>query len=162
MSNTTSVLFTTGEVASRFRVSSGTVRNLVSRGDLIPVRIGDRLLFNEDELSRFERVGVRSISTKPIDRDELDSFIASIDSMTHNTLGIVMENYRRELDNKSDLDRISIMERLALKLAEDVMATTETKRKAGESRTDFERLTVRYLGRAMQLFGALLKTEQTA
>jgi excisionase family DNA binding protein len=60
----TPLLHTVKDVAGMFQVSTRTIAKLVSRGDLIPTRIGDRLLFHHDELDRFSREGVRSISAK--------------------------------------------------------------------------------------------------
>jgi hypothetical protein len=155
----TPVLFNVKQTAAMLNVSERTIHNLVSRGDLVPTRIGDRLLFNQGSIDQIVRNGIKQSS--PVDRAELDSFIESVEN---NTVQIVLENYRRELDRigDRDLDRIRIMESLAFKLAEDVTAATEAKKKAGEPRTDTEQLTVRYLGRALQLFASLLKTEQTA
>lgn len=45
--------YTLDEVADIFRVSTRTIQNWVSRGELQPKNVGGKLLFSQMELNRF-------------------------------------------------------------------------------------------------------------
>ncbi len=148
MSNTTSsVLFTTGEVAELLRVSSGTVRNLVSRGDLQSVRIGDRLLFHKDEIDRFSRGPLKSLEAQTFNRQELDSFTASVDG----PLQFVLKALVAKLDGLQGYDESAALN-YAIRLAGPLLQSIETKIANRQSRTDGERLAIRYLALALSKF----------
>jgi excisionase family DNA binding protein len=140
------MLHTVNEVAEQLRVSPRTIHNLVKRGDITPTRIGDRLLFHADEVDRFAKEGVRSISTKPIDRQELNSYIESVEGH----LKFVLESLAAALDGKAfDL---ALADSTAVRLAVPLLQIIEMKTANRQTRTDGERLAVRYLGLALSKF----------
>jgi excisionase family DNA binding protein len=144
------MLHTVGEVAELLRVSPRTIHNLVSRGDITPTRIGDRLLFHADEIARFAREGVRSISTKPINRQELDTYVSTLGEGS--PLHYVLTAYRDRLDGKAV--NVALVETTAIKIGSHLLQTADTKRDAGQKTTEGERLAIKYLGIALQAFSA--------
>jgi excisionase family DNA binding protein len=143
----TSMLHTVGEVAELLRVSTRTIHNLVSRGDLQSVRIGDRLLFHKDELDRFAKEGVRSLRNVPVDRAELESFISSVDG----PLKFVLLALAAKLDGLVGYDEQAALN-YAIRLAVPLLHTVDTKIANRQTRTEGERLALRYLGLALARF----------
>jgi excisionase family DNA binding protein len=136
------------EVAAMFQVSTRTIAKLIKRGDLTPTRIGDRLLFHPDELDRFSREGVRSISAKPVDRNELDSYI---NTLGDGKLKHVLVAYTAALDGKPVSDAASVYQ-IGLRIGNELLAIIDAKKTTGEVQSDGERLAVKYVGHALQTF----------
>jgi excisionase family DNA binding protein len=137
------------DVAAMFQVSTRTIHNMIKRQELTPVRIGTRLLFHPDELSRFAKEGVKP-PTGPVNRAKLDSFIASLTTPT-SKLRPVLELYRDHLDGKAVEDAGQIADRI-LDIAGVVIDATATKREAGGTLNEYERKAIRYLGQALAKF----------
>jgi excisionase family DNA binding protein len=144
--STKSVLFTTGEVAERLRVSTRTIANLVTRGHLQPVRIGDRVLFNEEELARFEREGVPNTSA---DLLELDTYINTLEHGS--PLHFVLTKYRDRANGaKHDTGDMKVADDMASKLGGLLLKLADKKKEAGEPLTIDERKALKFFCVAMK------------
>jgi excisionase family DNA binding protein len=146
------ILFDVKETAALLRVSLRTVSTLVSRGDLIPTRIGDRVLFHKDELDRFSREGSKAIKAITVNRKELDKWTFQTDG----PLRFVLESLADSLDGQPINKEVA--EAQAMQLAGPLLSTLEAKRVNGERPTCGEKLTLRYLGLALLQFGDELET----
>jgi excisionase family DNA binding protein len=142
----TSMLHTVSEAAELLRVSLRTISTLVSRGDLIPTRIGDRVLFHRDEINRFSREGSRALKAITVNRKELDKWTLQTDG----PLRFVLESLADSLDGQP-FDK-EVAEAQAMQLAGPLLSTLEAKRAKGERPTCGEKLTLRYLGLALLQF----------
>jgi Helix-turn-helix domain len=133
------VLHDVKDVATMFKISTRTVANLVKRGDIVPTRIGDRLLFHPDEVNRFAREGVKS--SAPVNRTELDAFIDALAPASK--LAPLLKLYRSHLDGQAVLDAGEIRGLLA---DFDETLTEATGRTLG----------IRFLGNALAAFDSTL------
>jgi excisionase family DNA binding protein len=138
--STKSVLFTTGEVAERLRVSTRTIANLVTRGHLQPVRIGDRVLFHQDEINRFSREGVRNTSA---DLLELDTYINTLEHGA--PLHFVLTKYRDRANGaKHDAGDTKVADDMASKVGGLLLKMADKRKDAGEPLTVDERKALKF------------------
>jgi excisionase family DNA binding protein len=145
-----SQLHTVGEVAELLRVSPRTIHNLVTRGELVPTRIGDRLLFHAHEIDRFAKEGVKALAkrlrTIPVNRAELDAYTASVDG----PFRFVLESLAAKLDGVPFNKELTQFH--AIKLAGPLLQSIDEKIANRQEKTQSERLAVKYLGMALLNF----------
>jgi excisionase family DNA binding protein len=140
------VLLTTKQAAAQLQISERSVFRLIERGDLHSISLGKSLRIHPDELDRLSREGVNSLRNVPVDRAELESFIASVEG----PLKFVLTSYASALDGRP-FD-VALAENTAVRLAVPLLHTIDTKMDNRQTRTEGERLAVRYLGLALAKF----------